>query len=76
MIIDRQISSHLKKMLEKYPVIFLTGPRQSGKTTLLRNVFGDFRYYNLERPDIREMISADPVGFLNSAGSKLIFDEA
>lgn len=76
MIIDRQISSHLKKMFEKYPVIFLTGPRQSGKTTLLRNVFGDFRYYNLERPDIREMISADPVGFLNSAGSKLIFDEA
>jgi len=76
MIIERQISKHLKKMLEKFPVISLTGPRQSGKTTLLKNVFGDFRYYNLERLDTREMFSADPYGFIKGSGEQVIFDEA
>lgn len=76
MIIERHISSHMKKMLKKYPVISLTGPRQSGKTTLLQNAFRDLRYYNLERPDTREMIMADPVGFLKEPGSGVIFDEA
>lgn len=76
MIIDRQISSHLKKMLKKFPIVSLTGPRQSGKTTLLKNFFNDYKYFNLERIDIRQMISADPVGFLKESGKCVIFDEA
>jgi predicted AAA+ superfamily ATPase len=76
MIIDRKIVSHLKKMLEKFPVVSLTGPRQSGKTTILRSAFSEYKYFNLERIDIREMVSADPLGFLNEAGSNVIFDEA
>jgi len=75
MIIERHITGHLKKMLRKFPVISLTGPRQSGKTTLLRNEFNDFKYINLERLDVREMISADPLGFLKDSGPRLIIDE-
>ena len=68
MIIDRKIVSHLKKMLKKFPVVSLTGPRQSGKTTILKSAFSEYKYFNLERIDIREMVSADPLGFLNEAG--------
>lgn len=75
-MIPRTITSHLQKMLTKFPVISLTGPRQSGKTTLLRSAFEGYKYYNLERPDTREIIFADPLGFLKGAGEKVIFDEA
>ena len=76
MIVDRRIVVHLKEMLEKFPVVSLTGPRQSGKTTILRSAFSEYKYFNLERIDIREMISADFLGFLKEAGTKVIFDEA
>jgi uncharacterized protein len=76
MFIQRKISHHLKKMLEKFPVISLTGPRQSGKTTLLKNTFPSFKYFNLERPDHRQLIGDDPIGFLTSMGPGIIFDEA
>jgi len=75
MIIKRHLTGHLKKMLRKFPVISLTGPRQSGKTTLLRSAFPDFKYINLERPDVREMISADPLGLLKGSGTGMIIDE-
>lgn len=75
MIIRRNISGHIRKMLEQFPIVSLTGPRQSGKTTLLKTDFPEYKYYNLERLDHREMISADPLGFLYSVGIKVIFDE-
>ena len=75
-MIPRKLTSHIQKMLGKFPVVSLTGPRQSGKTTLLKNAFRDYQYYNLERLDHREMIISDPVGFLKTAGTKIIFDEA
>lgn len=75
-MIARQITSILKDRLKKFPVLSLTGPRQSGKTTLLKNEFADYSYYNLERMDHRELILADPIGFLNTQGEKVIFDEA
>ena len=76
MFIHRHIVPILKKRLQKFPVLSLTGPRQSGKTTLLKKEFADYRYINLERMDQREMILSDPIGFLNAAGPKVIFDEA
>lgn len=76
MIIERNLTKHLKKMLKMFPVITLTGPRQSGKTTLLKEFFHDYSYFNLERLDYRELILSDPIGFLKTAGSKVIFDEA
>ncbi len=63
-------------MMQQFPVLSLTGPRQSGKTTLLTNAFPDFLYYNLERPDHRQLILEDPMGFLKNTGHKVIFDEA
>ncbi len=74
-MIPRRIVLHLKKMLTGFPVLSLTGPRQSGKTTLLKNYFTDFKYYNLERHDIRQLIYSDPLGFLYNSGPKVIFDE-
>ena len=76
MIVKRRLVPHLQKMLRKFPVVSLTGPRQSGKTTLLRNEFPDYKYFNFERLDLRELFLADPVGFLRSAGTEVIFDEA
>ena len=74
-MIKRQITPYLKKMLRKFPVVSITGPRQSGKTTLLRNEFTGYKYFNLERIDTRDIISTDPAGFLNSAGYRVILDE-
>jgi predicted AAA+ superfamily ATPase len=74
-MIERRIADHLRKMLTKFPVLSLTGPRQSGKTTLLRNYFKDYKYFNLERHDTRQLIASDPLGFLNNTGPKVIFDD-
>jgi len=63
-------------MLQKFPVVSLTGPRQSGKTTLLTTAFSNYKYVNLERFDVREILQNDPIGFLNNAGEKVVFDEA
>ena len=75
MIITRKLVNHLKLMLEKFPIISLTGPRQSGKTTLLKEFFPDYRYFNLERIDLREIVLSDALGFLKSSGEKVILDE-
>ncbi|HPT14082.1 MAG TPA: ATP-binding protein [Bacteroidales bacterium] len=75
-MIGRSITPHLQQMITKFPVVSLTGPRQSGKTTLLRSAFPDYRYLNLERLDIRELLLADPMGYLISLGPRVIFDEA
>lgn len=76
MYIKRKITAHLRKVLQKFPVVSLTGPRQSGKTTLLKTEFKNYKHYNLERIDFRNLIKEDPVGFINSAGTRIIFDEA
>lgn len=75
MILERKLTSHLKEMLKKFPIITVTGPRQSGKTTLLKEFFSDYSYYNLERLDLRELILTDPIGFLKNAGHRVILDE-
>lgn len=64
-MIKRTIETVLMDSLKQYPIIVITGPRQSGKTTLCRSLLKDYTYINLERPDNREMVLSDPVGFLN-----------
>jgi uncharacterized protein len=61
--------------LTKFPVIALTGPRQSGKTTLLKSLLGDYTYISLESPNIRAFAKEDPIGFLNQYHDKVILDE-
>lgn len=75
MVIDRDITDLLFKHGMKYPVIAITGPRQSGKTTLLKSVFPEYEYVSLENPDIRNFAENDPNGFLERYGAKVIFDE-
>jgi hypothetical protein len=58
-----------------YPIVTLTGPRQSGKTTLLRHIFSDYEYVSLEDTDSRLFARDDPRGFLNRYSSRVIFDE-
>jgi len=73
--ISRQIAPVIKAQQTKFPVLAVTGPRQSGKTTLLKAIFDDYRYVSLENPDTRSFALDDPVGFLNVYDSKIIFDE-
>lgn len=75
MFIPRQLNEALSRLRTKFPILAVTGPRQSGKTTLLRHIFSDYQYVTLENPDIRERALTDPKGFLNTWSNKVIFDE-
>ncbi|MDX3916358.1 MAG: ATP-binding protein [Pseudosphingobacterium sp.] len=74
--INRSVSSILLTQKEKFPVLAITGPRQSGKTTLLKHLFKDYKYITLENPDIRSFANEDPNGFLQQYDGKVILDEA
>lgn len=63
------------KYLTQYPVLFITGPRQSGKTTLAQSVSSDKKYVNLEGLQSREFAENDPIGFLNQFPNGAILDE-
>ncbi|MXX95057.1 MAG: ATP-binding protein [Gammaproteobacteria bacterium] len=70
------MESVLDRAAREFPAVVLTGPRQSGKTTLLKQVFGKTHtYQSLEIPDIRTFATADPRGFLDSYPSPIILDE-
>lgn len=75
MIIHREIANLVKERSLQYPVVSLTGPRQSGKTTLTRSLFPDYTYVSLERPDIRAFAEEDPIRFLKTSGQGMILDE-
>jgi predicted AAA+ superfamily ATPase len=71
----RQMGKELRSMSEQYPVVSVTGPRQSGKTTLVREVFSEKPYANLESLRISELVEADPIAFLDSYPNGAILDE-
>jgi hypothetical protein len=73
-MIIRHLTPALRRAAERYPVVTITGPRQSGKTTLVRAVFPGYRYASLEAPDVRARAIADPRGFL-AQGDRMILDE-
>jgi len=74
-MIDRDMLPALLQASREYPVVTLTGPRQSGKTTLCRRAFPDKPYINLEAPDIRQFARDDPRGFLATIPAGAILDE-
>jgi len=74
--IPRTLEKALKSAVREFPAIVLTGPRQSGKTTLLKHLFGKrYHYVSLEPPDTREAASVDPRGFLALYPPPAILDE-
>ncbi|MCQ3810927.1 MAG: ATP-binding protein [Acidimicrobiia bacterium] len=75
MIIDRDLAPRLEQAALSAPAITLTGPRQSGKTTLCRSVFPDHPYVSLEAPDVRSFATDDPRAFLAQFPGGAIIDE-
>ncbi len=74
--IARSLESVLTKAATEFPAVVLTGPRQSGKTTVLKHVFGnEYRYVSLELPDVRTFAIEDPRGFLATHPAPVILDE-
>ena len=65
-MIPRLVTSKFIELTNQYPVVAITGPRQSGKTTLVKNVLKETAYVSLEDPDLREFASNDPRGFLSN----------
>lgn len=75
-MIKRDIADKIRLMSEKFPIVTVTGPRQSGKSTLLKSMFPDYRYVSLENPDMRLFATQDPKGFIKTFYSHVIIDEA
>ncbi len=75
-MIRRMLASKLARVAKQFPVVTLSGPRQSGKTTLVRAVFSDYAYLSLELPDQRRFALEDPRGFLGQFDGPVILDEA
>ncbi|MEW5852961.1 MAG: ATP-binding protein [Myxococcota bacterium] len=74
-MIARDLEPELRRAASLYPVVTLTGPRQSGKTTLCRGAFPSHRYVSLEPPDLRGFARSDPRGFLNDLRAGAVIDE-
>src|SRR3990172_9166809 len=74
--IKRSLEPVIKRAAREFPVVVLTGPRQSGKTSLLQHVFGKkYRYISLETSDVQAAAVNDPRGFINMYEPPVIFDE-
>ena len=74
-MIAREIAPHLLRLFGQYPFVTVTGPRQSGKTTLCRSVFGHLAYANLEAPHVRRLAEDDPRAFLAQFPDGAVLDE-
>jgi len=74
-LIERELAPRLRRAAQQLPAVTLTGPRQSGKSTLCRLVFPDQPYASLEAPDVRAFAAEDPRGFLAQFPDGAILDE-
>ncbi len=74
-MIERTLTAKIIALAQKFQAITLTGPRQSGKTTLVRAAFPNLPYVSLEEPDIRQIALTDPRGFLSNYPTGAILDE-
>ena len=73
--IPRDIEAQLARLLTSSPCVAVTGPRQAGKSTLLRHCLPDYKYVTLDDPFFREQAFSDPLLFLDSVGKRAIIDE-
>lgn len=73
--VQRYVSAKIIEMAKHFKVVAITGPRQSGKTTLVKELFNNYTYVSLENPDTRLYAEEDPRGFLNQYSAPVILDE-
>lgn len=74
-MIPRLMQAELLAQLKEYPIVTVIGPRQAGKTTLVRAALPDYAYVSLESPENRQIATEDPKAFLKQYPGKVIFDE-
>ena len=74
-MIERAISDKIRKSAMQVPVVTVIGPRQAGKTTLVRNLFPEYTYVNLEDKATRELAENDYIGFFSKYSEPMIIDE-
>lgn len=74
-MIKRHLSDSILEYAKQYPILALVGPRQSGKTTLVQELFPSYKYLSLENLNLRRSAAEDPEGFLETQGNFLILDE-
>ena len=75
MYIERAITASLAELEKYYPIVYVGGPRQAGKTTMLRKVYPHYAYVNLEDPELRSLAEQDPRRFLKTLKKGAILDE-
>ena len=73
--VERSIETEFAQVCKEYPVVTITGPRQSGKTALVKRYCEGYAYANLEDPDTRRMAQEDARGFFNAYPAPVILDE-
>ena len=75
MYIKRHIENVIKKSFNTYPAVLITGPRQVGKSTVLKNLYPNYEYETLDDVNMIRAISSDPTGYLRLKGTPFIIDE-
>ncbi|GHS93882.1 ATPase [Bacteroidia bacterium] len=75
-LINRDLNTEIMRLKQYFPVIVITGPRQSGKTTLCRNLFSGYRAIDMMRAADRQIVEANPEAFLKKYADGLLIDEA
>jgi len=75
MWISREFSGFVESVSQKFPVVVLTGARQSGKTALLQRLFPNHRYVSLDVPSVAALAEKDPASFLEHNRAPLLVDE-
>jgi len=74
-MIPRTLSTKIQQLIKQFPIVGIVGPRQSGKTTLIKNIFANYHYISLEELDIRQHAISDPRDFLTTYSNHTIIDE-
>lgn len=75
MYIRREIEPFVRKLAENFPVVMVTGPRQSGKSTLVKTIFPQYEYLSMDDYSELEMAKSEPTDFISSKSTKVIIDE-
>lgn len=75
MYIHRRLETMLRRALRYFPAVAVTGPRQSGKSTMLKTILKDYRYLSFDDLSVMNRAASDPNLFLETAGDRVIFDE-